>query len=259
MYATGAGTTAPDAATVNLRVMLNTNQNEKMYIEAYKDADYTPPALGRFSFLVNPEKYSQQYTIRYSDLVEPGRTGNEALFRSAQPQRFNFDILFDSSGVFNQNIFGVAFFNPFAQTQEITGQIDEFKNLVLKFSGDIHRPYYLKIIWGDFLRLCVLETLNIEYKLFRPDGKPIRAIAHCGFREAQSRTRDNQEQDRQSPDISHAETLKAGDTLTLLCNKIYQTPALYLEVAKANNLNQVRNIRQGTQLWFPPTQKSTQG
>ncbi|HEU6454372.1 MAG TPA: peptidoglycan-binding protein, partial [Roseateles sp.] len=59
----------------------------------------------------------------------------------------------------------------------------------------------------------------------------------------------------QSPDLTHKRVVKAGDRLPLLCNEIYGTPHLYLQVAAANGLDDFRNLAPGTQLFFPPLEK----
>ena len=43
-----------------------------------------------------------------------------------------------------------------------------------------------------------------------------------------------------------------GDTLPLLCNKIYKDSSYYIQVAKFNGLNKFRNLKPGTKLKFPP-------
>lgn len=50
-----------------------------------------------------------------------------------------------------------------------------------------------------------------------------------------------------SQDMSHLVTVRAGDTLPLLCKRIYSDPAYYMEVARVNRLVNFRNV-----LRFPP-------
>lgn len=55
-----------------------------------------------------------------------------------------------------------------------------------------------------------------------------------------------------SPDMSHLVTMRAGDTLPLLCKRIYSDPAYYMEVARVNRLVNFRNLLPGSVLRFPP-------
>jgi nucleoid-associated protein YgaU len=55
-----------------------------------------------------------------------------------------------------------------------------------------------------------------------------------------------------SPDLTHLITVKAGDTLPLLCDRIYRDSGYYMEVARINGLSSFRNLQPGTTLKFPP-------
>jgi hypothetical protein len=45
------------------------------------------------------------------------------------------------------------------------------------------RPGFSSFVWGTSLMKGVCSSLNITYKLFNPDGKPIRAICKVTIRE----------------------------------------------------------------------------
>jgi nucleoid-associated protein YgaU len=57
---------------------------------------------------------------------------------------------------------------------------------------------------------------------------------------------------RSSPDLSHTVEVQAGDTLPLLCHRIYKDAAYYPEVARANNIVDFRTLKPGLRLHFPP-------
>jgi hypothetical protein len=97
--------------------------------------------------------------------------------------------------------------------------------------------------------------MNIEYKLFKPDGTPIRAIASADFR---GYIEDNLRvamENPLSPDITHERLFKAHDRFALMTDKIYNNPNFYIDVAKANALTGFRKIKAGTRLFFPPVEK----
>ena len=60
------------------------------------------------------------------------------------------------------------------------------------------------------------------------------------------------EKNKQSPDMTHFVEVKAGDTLPLMCFRIYNDASYYLEVAKANGLSSFRRLKMGSFLYFPP-------
>ena len=61
---------------------------------------------------------------------------------------------------------------------------------------------------------------------------------------------------KSSPDLSHVVTVKAGDTLPLLCYDIYGSSNPYIKVAAVNGLTDFRDLQPGQQLMFPVMQST---
>jgi len=59
----------------------------------------------------------------------------------------------------------------------------------------------------------------------------------------------------QSPDLTHVRLIKAGDNLPSLCSQIYGDPSYYLAVARANQIDNFRELVPGTNVFFPPLEK----
>ena len=57
---------------------------------------------------------------------------------------------------------------------------------------------------------------------------------------------------RSSPDLSHLVEVRDGDTLPLLCDRIYGDAAYYVDVARFNGLDNFRQLTPGVRLHFPP-------
>ena len=55
-----------------------------------------------------------------------------------------------------------------------------------------------------------------------------------------------------SPDLTHYRTVNAGDTLPLMCHRIYQDSKYYIEIARVNDLLDFRNLEPGRRVFFPP-------
>jgi nucleoid-associated protein YgaU len=97
--------------------------------------------------------------------------------------------------------------------------------------------------------------MDITFKLFSPDGKPLRATANAkftGFIEDNLRTAI---ENNSSPDLTHVRIVTEGDTLPLMTHRIYGDSKYYLEVAKANRISNFRKLRVGQQIFFPPIEK----
>jgi nucleoid-associated protein YgaU len=92
----------------------------------------------------------------------------------------------------------------------------------------------------------------VEHILFTPGGASLRAWAELTFESFISNEEEAKEADKSSPDLSHRVIFKAGDTLPLLCYRIYRDASYYPKVARANGLTSFRRIKPGTPIWFPP-------
>jgi len=97
--------------------------------------------------------------------------------------------------------------------------------------------------------------MEVNYTLFKPNGNPLRAKINLNFRGFIDPDTLNLSMQKESVDLSHLRTVMAGDTLPLLCYRIYGNSAYYLDVARINKLANFRNIKPGDQLIFSPLSK----
>lgn len=219
---------------------------KKLKIEAYTKLDYSSKAdCGDFIAMFNPSTYKQKYEVEYQPVQGQGTTGSAQKFGKIKPQEYTFEFLFDGTGVSSEK-------------KEVADEIEHFLVVTGKNDGDIHRPHYLKISWGSLISKCVLKTAEITYTLFRPDGKPLRAKVNATFAENIDDALRVAEEGNNSPDLTHSRIVKEGDTLPLMTYRIYGKSEYYLEVARANNISNFRNLKVGQSIFFPPlNQKDT--
>lgn len=222
---------------------------EKLKVVAYSDPEFnTKIADGEFSTLMNPEKYTYHYKIETDETQAAGTSTVSPKFNKKLPENLELDFVFDRSGVIN----------GYASTDDgIIDDIEKFKKVILDYNGDEHKPNYLIISWGTLLFKGAMTEMNVEFKLFKPDGTPIRAIAKAKF---QGFVEDNlraARENNKSPDLTHYRTVTDGDTLPLMTYTIYGDSKYYLEVARVNNIVNFRKLKTGQKLFFPPLQKQS--
>jgi hypothetical protein len=224
------GFSSPDPATL-----------AKLRIEAYDKPDYSGAKIGEFSAFVNPSEITIAYEIEYDGAQGSGTTNARMEFKRLKPGDLTLTFFLDGTGA-----------NGSGDVQEM---VENFQDTT-GYHGDIHRTKYLKIAWGTMgIKKCVLKNASIAYKLFHANGVPLRAVITATFTDnADDQTRVAEAQD-QSPDLTHARLIKAGDTLPQLCYQIYGDPGYYLEVAQANRIDNFRNLVPGTKIFFPPLEK----
>ncbi|BAY09882.1 CIS tube protein [Calothrix sp. NIES-2098] len=215
---------------------------EKLVIKAFEKPDYSGQAIAEFSAYVNPNEITLSYEMEYDSAQGSGTTNSRMNFKKLKPGDMSLTFFIDGTGA-NGSLVDVQ--QKIAQFQTVTG-----------YNGNIHRPNYLKVVWGTLqVKRCVLKSASIAYKLFKPNGIPLRAVITANFTDnSDDQTRQAIAQD-QSPDLTHIRLVKAGDTLPGLCYQVYGDPNYYLEVARANQITNFRHLSPGSKLVFPPLEK----
>jgi len=232
--------------------MIPLGKNEKMQLQAFESPEDSAPAAV-YEFLVNPSTYTENFTINYNEDMAPGKNGTEARYQGQPPNDWEFEILIDGTGVIKDasalDISLIGSTNPV----DVEEEVRKLKAATVDLHGESHRNYYLKVAWGERdIFKGSLVSLNLTYKLFKPDGTPLRAVAKVRLRAWVSDEERNRESDLQSPDITHERVVRDDDHLALMGYKIYKDTAYYMDVAKANNLNSFRRVAVGTSINFPP-------
>lgn len=211
----------------------------KMKLVAYKKPDFSDK-VGEYDVLVNPDKYNDKSELKYSTNSSPlGVSAETVKFRGAGSKLFNMDFFFDSTGVLSE--------------EPVDDQIDNLKELIYSYNGDIHEPNYVKILWGtQSLFEGRLKEWDILYSMMDLNGTPLRAEIKAVFIGSVSAKKKALEERKNSSDLTHIRTVKAGDTLPSMCFRIYGDSKYYIQVAAFNGLDNIRVIRAGDQVVFPP-------
>ncbi len=227
----------------------------KLTITAFSSADFDKPAESerkKFTVVTNPENFSRTVKIEWEEPKAEGTSSTNPTFKSMTASDLEISILFDGTGILQST--GIEDVDP-KKIDSVVKQISDFEAVVFDYDGENHKPNHVIIQWGALYHKGVLSNISYEYKLFDPDGAPIRAIAKVTFKNAESDKLRSTKEKKSSPDLTHLRMVVAGDTLPNLSNKIYGDSKYYLEVAKANNLTNFRKLTPGQQLTFPPIDK----
>ena len=229
---------------------------EKMRIIAYSDERFEEEVSGgTFVVQVNPEGYSFKYKIEHDEQQAQGTSAVSPRFNKIAPEELEFEFLFDATGAIPEEL-NQVFADTHSFDNGVVDALQAFKAVILDYQGDSHRPNHLKLAWGTLLFKGVLTEMEIAFKLFRPDGTPLRAVAKAKFKGAVEDDLRTARENAQSPDITRLLGIRPGETLPRLCQQVYRNPALYLEVARANGLDRIRGLADslgdGARLRFPP-------
>lgn len=227
---------------------------EKMQIQAFTDATQSRQPLSEpYTFLVNPSTYNERFSVQYNEEQAPGTSGTELKYQSQPPNDWEFELLIDGTGVIKEasalNISLIGSVDPLDVQEEVT----KLKAATVDLHSETHRNAYLIVSWGNReVFKGSLVSLDLNYKLFKPDGTPLRVIAKVKLRAWVSDEERTHAEGMQSPDITHERVFKASDKFTLMGYRIYNDSKYYIDVAKANGLSGFRKMTIGSKIQFPP-------
>lgn len=222
-------------------VGVSTGLKKKLKISPVDPESGSVKSGDAFEVMLNPSSYSHSRSISYNENEALGQIGSEAKYKATQPENVSFDIVLDGTGV-------VALIGA----SDVKTQIKKLNDVVYKYDGNNHEPNHVQLLWGSLIFFGRLTSMSVEYTLFKPSGEPLRAKVKLEFTGFMSKDEQALRAQRSSPDLSHLIEVKAGDTLPLLCYRVYKDCSYYPEVARINNITSFRDLKPGTKLHFPP-------
>lgn len=211
----------------------------KLTIKAFQKADRRDQiADAKFEAMFNPSKYSKKYASNYvlQDVIESGK--RELKYKNTEAQTLSFDFLIDGTGATGKKV-------------EVSTEIKKFLQVTYNYSGDIKRPNYLKIYWGDEIASCVLKSADVDYSMFRSDGSPLRATIKASFQEDVVDELRDPKASRASIGQDKITRIKDGDTLAGLMQNFYGSIGRIAEIASINGLNSIRNLPKDSTVLLP--------
>jgi len=228
---------------------------EKLTIKSFSDAERETPITrikkdSFFEAMFNPESYSLSYQNMYSRKQGINTTGSQTKYGFSKPEKLSFKLILDGNKV--DTHFGIR--NVFSRN-DVSKKVQKFLELTTEMNGDIHQPPYLILSWGDLYFNCRLQSVNINYTQFSGSGIPLRAELDTEFFGDLETSKRLKKENKKSPDLTHYRIVGTHDQLPLMCKSIYGSAQYYPWVAKANKLNDFRNLKPGQRIYFPPIEK----
>ncbi len=220
---------------------------ELLKITGYLDEDFSSAVSGDpYEVMMNPESIKWNRSITYNEQQPIDSSSTSQKYKNTPSDNLSFDLIIDCTGIVDP------------KRTDLAKEMKLLEDIIFTYNGKIHRPNYVKIQWGaNIIFFSVLKTFNTTYTLFKPDGSPLRAKVSLTFGEYISPSKRKKEDQKSSPDLTHLIEVVEGESLPQLCNKVWNSPYYYTQVAKYNKLNKFRNIKGGKQLMFPPLVKTT--
>jgi len=204
--------------------------------------------------MFNPESYSRNFENVYSQKQGSNTSGRKATYSLTLPEKIKLKFILDGTRV-NEYQNPVSLRLRGKKEHDVNKRVKHFLEMAGYMDGKIHEPRYLTVLWGDLVFKCRLGSVDINYSLFDKSGIPLRAELDTEFFGDVELSERLKKENKSSPDLTHYRIVKAHDQLPLMCEKIYGSSRYYMHVAKANKLNDFRNLQPGQEIFFPPIEK----
>jgi len=192
--------------------------------------------------LFNPREYTIAKTNNWTFKPVVGATMPPAQFGGGMPRTLNLaGLLLDASLA-----------GPGGTIRPLVEQLFE----LLKAGsggGASSVPPFVTFAWGSVTTFkAVVTQLSVAYKLFQPNGEPVRAEVTLALTEAEQ----TQAAPAQNPTTRAlaglgVHTVKDGDSLQSIAYRTYGDAARWRAIAEANDIDNPLTVRRGRSLVLP--------
>jgi len=183
----------------------------------------------------NPSEYQLQKSNNFAEIAIPGLESPPIQFVRGAAEKLSLELLADTS-------------DTLEDVRE--KYVNKLRDL-MRLNVELHAPPIVAFSWDTQVFKGVLESLNISYVLFSPDGVPLRAKLSVTLKEYRPSAVQFRESPTSSPDFDKTFVVRRGDTLSGIAGQVYRDPARWREIARANGIVDLRRIRPGDALRVP--------
>lgn len=203
---------------------------EKAHLEIVK-----PQGLPKIPFRFNPTEYQLAKTNTFAELPIPGLASPPIQYVRGGSEKLTLDLIVDTSD----------------SLKDVRKEYTNALRGLMGIENEIHAPPIVKLVWTQEVFTGVMESLTITYTLFSTKGVPLRAKCSVGLKEFSTVSRQLLESKTASPDFDKSWTVRRGDTLTSIAGALYQDPARWRDIARANAIDDPRSLEPGRELAIP--------
>ena len=223
-------------------------QTEKARIVPLRDgsSEATSSTLEEIEFLYNPATVKWSIKAKWDSASDSGSDSSTKTFAGSEGRKVTLS-----------NIW----FDTFETRKNVRTEYgDRLERLIQRDNEGDHSPPYVLFIWGAFLPEAddynsptfKVESVDVEYKMFLPNGTPVRAVCSVSLTEATPKEKQQYKRPNQSPDHAKMMTFRRGDTLQNVAFRAYDNAAEWRRIADANGIDDPLNVQPGVKLLIPP-------
>jgi len=198
------------------------------------------------SVLFNPTEYSFDRSNSYKATPVPGLGAPLLQFVNGESDQLSMSLFLDD------------YTDPRGPTSLQQKETDPLgKRLrdltrLLEIDRDLHAPPPVRFNWGPLEFDAVIEKIGRKVTMFHPDGSPARVTLAVNFKEYRTLRQLIEEPRRESADKTKRRVVVGRETLWLIASREYDNADEWVRIARANDLDDPREISPGDWLELPP-------
>jgi nucleoid-associated protein YgaU len=202
------------------------------------------------SVLFNPTEYTLERSNSYKATPVPGLGAPLLQFVNGESDRLNMELFLDD------------YTDPAGPTSlrqkesdPLGGRLRALTTL-LEIDRDLHAPPPVRFNWGPLEFSAVIERLGRKVTMFHPDGAPARVSLSVAFKEYRTLRQQLEDPRRESADKTKRRVVVGRERLWWIAAREYDDANEWVRVARANDLDDPRDIAPGDWLELPPMEHS---
>jgi LysM repeat protein len=186
-------------------------------------------------FKFNPTEYQLQKANNFAEIAIPGLESPPIQFVRGNCEKLSVELLADTS-------------DTLLDVRVV--YVNKLRNL-LRIRSESHAPPIVNFVWSNNEFRGVVESLNVTYVLFSPEGVPLRAKLSLTLKEYRPVEIQLKDSPRTSPDLEKTWVVRRGDKLSSIAAAVYRDAGVWRAIAKANQIQDPRTLAPGRVLTLP--------
>lgn len=158
----------------------------------------------------------------------------------------------------NEKLTLKLFFDTTDDGKDVREETKKLYNLV-KMDEHTHAVPKCRVSWGKSGKIKgdksnfegIVENINQNFTLFKPDGTPIRAEIEITFREYKVLKKNLEK----LKSYTRMRVIERGDTLSSIATEEYNDPSEWRKLAEINKITDPRRLTPGEFLEIPPLEE----
>ena len=196
--------------------------------------------------LFNPTEYSLERSNSYKQTPVPGLTSPLLQFVNGECDQLSMELFLDD------------YTDPQGPTSlqrkegnPLGKRLAEISKL-MEIDRDLHAPPPVRFNWGPLEFSAVIEKLGRKVTMFHPDGAPARLTLSVSFKEYRTLRQQLEDPRRESADKTKRRVVVGREALWQIAAREYDSAPEWPRIARANDLDDPRQIAPGDWLAVPP-------